>query len=338
MGGDIPQALLEVGQGRGPDGRRRERREAHLAQGDDHGDERHAVDGEAPGRTEEAVDQPPGRGADGHGRVEHGRVQGDGVGHVLPPDHLQDEGLPGRGLEGVGRAEENGDDEDVPGLDPVQEGQGGDGERQQHHRRLGDDEQGPARHPVRDDPRVEHEQPGRGPGREADEAEVGRGLGQVEDEEAQGRRFHPGPEHREHLAPEPEPVVGIFEGRERLGPAQLHRTSSSAGVQAGSTMQRKASRPAARVLDELDRSRGNVHGLPRRDLGRLFADVHQAPALEDVIDLGGLQPVGEGAPAGADLGPGQTVADGRGSLATASGALGGRRSLPPRSRPCSRAI
>ena len=97
--------------------------------------------GEAPGRPEDRVDHARHRRAGGRCRVEHGPVEGDGVGQVREFDHFQDERLPRRSFEGVGHAEEPGDDQDVPGLDDMQEGQGGHDEGQHHHGGLGDDEQ-----------------------------------------------------------------------------------------------------------------------------------------------------------------------------------------------------
>ena len=66
------------------------------------------------------VDQPAHRRAQCHGGIEHHRVQGDGVGQVPPFDHLQDEGLPRRGLEGVGHPQAGGKDQDVKRPDHVQ--------------------------------------------------------------------------------------------------------------------------------------------------------------------------------------------------------------------------
>lgn len=151
--------------------------------------------------------------------MEHGRVEGDGVGQVLGADHLGDESMPGRRVEGVGDPKAEGEDDDVPGLDDVEEGQGGQDECQDHHGRLGQNEEGPARHPVGHDSAIDHEQPGGDAGREPDIAQIGGRTGQVEDEIAQGRGLHPGPEKRNGLPDEPQAVVPVTEGGK--GPAEI---------------------------------------------------------------------------------------------------------------------
>ena len=107
----------------------------------------------------------------------------------------------------------------MPRPDDVEEGQHGQGEGQDHHTGLGDDEQLAARDAVRHDAGVEHKKPGRHAVGEAEEAEIGRGLRQLIDQEPLGRDLHPGAEQGGHLSPEPELVVPVTQGRERLLPA-----------------------------------------------------------------------------------------------------------------------
>ena len=221
MGGDVAQAFLQIGEGGGDVRPGDERTELHLHQGGDDGEKRQPVDGETPAGPEGGIGQAAHGGAESRSQVEHGRVEGDGVGHVLGVvDQLLDDGVAGRSVEGVGHAEAEGQNQDVPGPDDVQEDQDRGDEGQDHHGGLGDQKKLPARDPIGDDAGVEHEQPGRGSGDEPRQAEKGRGMGQLEDEKAEGGGLHPAAEQRRQLTPEPQPVIAVLEGGKRLLPAR----------------------------------------------------------------------------------------------------------------------
>ena len=81
------------------------------------------------------------RRADQPSAVEDRGVQADRVGQQARPDHLRDEGLPHRGVDGRDRAQAEGEQEDVPELDDVRRHQDAERQGQHPHQRLGDQEQ-----------------------------------------------------------------------------------------------------------------------------------------------------------------------------------------------------
>jgi hypothetical protein len=112
---DVEERLLHVAADRPTARQQRLRLEPHGGERGDHGHERQPVDREAPAGAEDLVGHPGDGGPDGESRVEHRRVERDGVGQVPPLDQLRDERLARRGIEGVREPETGREHQDVPG-------------------------------------------------------------------------------------------------------------------------------------------------------------------------------------------------------------------------------
>ena len=75
------------------------------------------------------------------GRIEHRRVQRDGIEKVVLAGHVDDERLPAGHVEGIDYTQEAAQRENVPDLHASGERQRGQGERLQHGKGLGDDDE-----------------------------------------------------------------------------------------------------------------------------------------------------------------------------------------------------
>jgi len=86
-------------------------------------------------------DQAADGGAEHRGQLPGGDVHRQGAGELLARHQVGDERLAGRQAEGVGGGRKRGDDVDHPERRLVQAGAGGEYERADEHRHLGDDHQ-----------------------------------------------------------------------------------------------------------------------------------------------------------------------------------------------------
>jgi hypothetical protein len=86
-------------------------------EGADHRQEAQPVQEEGRSLAEPGDDDAGDGRPDDAGAVERGRVQGDRVGQVIPPDQLDDEGLARGHVDRVDGPEEEGENRDVPVLD-----------------------------------------------------------------------------------------------------------------------------------------------------------------------------------------------------------------------------
>ena len=93
------------------------------------------------GRDAEQADRQACDGrADDAGAVEHRGIQRDGIAHVARADHLVGERLAGRHVDGVGAAEQDREQHDVPDLHEIRGRQEGQDRREHHHHDLGREE------------------------------------------------------------------------------------------------------------------------------------------------------------------------------------------------------
>ena len=102
-----------------------------------HGQEGQRVQQERDRGAVAGDEEPAQRGADDPGGVEGGRVERDGVQEILPADHLDEEGLPGRHVERVHQADHARERGDVPVAHPAGPREAGEGEGRQHQGHLG---------------------------------------------------------------------------------------------------------------------------------------------------------------------------------------------------------
>ena len=137
--------------------------EVEVAQGPDRGGVGHRVDEDDPAGGDrspaEGGDQHAGEaGADEARGVEAGGVEADRVGEVDRVDDLGHERLSRRGVEGRGRAEQEGQDVDVPDLGRARDGEEAEHRGGQRHAEVGQLEQPLLGHPVGDQPGERGEQ------------------------------------------------------------------------------------------------------------------------------------------------------------------------------------
>jgi hypothetical protein len=163
-------------------------------------------------------DEHPGRGGAEDARgVERPGVEGDGVRQVFLSYQLHDEGLPGGGIQRLHRAEEEREEEDVPEAHRPRPAEGGEQEREGHHRGLAPEDHPALLEAIRDRPGVE------GEGNEGDrtdevhDPEVPRRAGEFVHEPVLGDRLHPGAHQGSELAEEPEAEVAVAQPPERRG-------------------------------------------------------------------------------------------------------------------------
>ena len=197
-----------------------EGRHAHHQQAGDHGDVAGAVGEEAPALADDGYQQAGNGRTDNARRVEHGRVQRDGVHEVGLADHLHDEGLARGDVEGVDHAEQRGKHEDVPDLDGVGEGQSREDEGQQHGGGLGGDDHAPAAVTIGDDAGDGGEQKERNLPGESDAAQQHQRPGDAVDQPGLREVLHPGAAQRNELAREKELEVAVLQGAQGGGEFQ----------------------------------------------------------------------------------------------------------------------
>ena len=202
--------------------RRAEQALLHQEQADDHRDERDRVHPEALGEPDRRDEHAADRRTDDPGGVEEHRVERDGVDDLVAADHLDDERLASRVVEGVDEAEDRREHVDVPELDPVRGDEDGQDERLDHRRRLGDQQHPPLRQAVDDHPGEEGEDRHRQELEGGDGAERERRVGEPQDEPRLPDRLHPGADERDELAEPEEPEVVVAQGVERTRHSHSH--------------------------------------------------------------------------------------------------------------------
>ena len=156
-----------------------------------------------------AIARPASGRPDDPGAVEHRRVERDGVADVLAPDELDRERLADRHVDGVGDPEQEGQHQDHPDLDDAGDDEHGEDRGEDHHRDLGRDQDPALGQGVRGDAGEQAEDHDRDELGGRDDAEPDRIVGQLEDEPRLGDLLHPGPDQRDRLAGEEQPVVAM---------------------------------------------------------------------------------------------------------------------------------
>ena len=165
----------------------------HQQQAADDGEEAGGVQIEAAGHADGGDQHAADGGTDDAGGVEVGRVEGDGVRQVVAPDEFDDEGLAGGVVEGVGDAEDGGQDVDVQELDAPAGDEDGEDEGLHGHDRFGSrmrkrrfGRRSAITPPKRERQRI---------GEELDSGDGAEGegrVGKLEDEPGLGDPLHPG--------------------------------------------------------------------------------------------------------------------------------------------------
>ena len=185
----------------------------HGEQCSDHREVAHAVDEVAPALVRQGDDHAGHARADEARRIEHRRVQGDGIAQIaLVLDQRDDERLPAGHVERVDDALEDADDDQPANRNGAGKGQPGKHERDDHRRGLRADQQPVAVPAVDEDSRERGEEERRELRGEADDPQQQRRAGQPIDKPARGRGGDPRPGQRHDLAAEEQPVVAVPEG------------------------------------------------------------------------------------------------------------------------------
>ena len=234
-----PQLALLLGHPVG----RRERAGVHAPDADERGDEREAVDDEAPADADRRDEDAGEGGPDDAGRRDQDRVEADGVRDVVGRDEVVDEGASSRVVEGVRQAQEAGEDVDggdgdVVGQHEEPEGEGGD-----EHHRARDGHEPALVVPVDDDPRPCAEEQRREELGGHEQPERRAAVGQVVDEQVLGDELQPGAGERDRLRGEEDAEVAVPQRAERVP----HR-SRSITVIASASATRSSSVRAANFL------------------------------------------------------------------------------------------
>ena len=188
----------------------------HDGQGPERRDEAQSVDEEAGSDADEADQQARHRRAQDPRQVEDGGVERDRVHEVLAADQLDDEGLPGRVVDGVHAPQQEGQCEDVPVAGDAAPHQPCQDQGEDHEHHLGREED-PALG-VAVDQRARHEgqdhdgQPLHG----AHDPELERTPGKPQHEPGLPDVLHPGPDQGDALAAPEDPEVPVGHRREGL--------------------------------------------------------------------------------------------------------------------------
>lgn len=178
--------------------------------------EAQAVDEEADPLTAQTDEDPGQRRTDEPGAVEQGGVQRDGVSQVvLVLEHLHDERMPHRHVEGIHETEKEGEHEEMPDLDRPRQGEDGQDQGLQHGQDLGGYEKVVPVHAVRIDAgQGRHKQHGDLAGKPYDAQGHG-GPGHPVHEPAHGGLLHPCADQGHTLAAEEKPVVPGSQGSQQ---------------------------------------------------------------------------------------------------------------------------
>ena len=226
---EVPHPAEKVLRGFVPSAGAADEGHVHQEQAEEDGEEARPVDEEGACDARDG-DQHPGRGGTEDARgVECPGVEGDGVRQVLPPHQLHDEGLPGGGVQRLHGPEEEGEEEDVPEANRPGPAEGGEQEREDHHRGLAPEDHLSLLEAVHDRPGVEGEGNERDRPDEVHDPEVPRRAGELVHEPVLGDRLHPGADQRGELAEEPEAEVAVAQPPERRGDRAVRRNTYLSG-------------------------------------------------------------------------------------------------------------
>ncbi len=214
MRAHVAESLAERGsggrRGRAVDGRR----EAHGREGDEDGEIAGAVQEETRRLSDRGHEAARDRRSHDPRRVEDRCVQGDRAGEVARSDHLDQERLPRRQVDGPDDAEREREDADQRDGRTVRHHQDAEGDGQEHRRRLRDHHQAVTADPVcQHAGERRHERDGKERGRRH-RAERERRAREPEDEPALGDRLHPEPDQRDALTEHVAAEVGVPQRRE----------------------------------------------------------------------------------------------------------------------------
>ena len=127
-------------------------RELHQHQPADHRQKAQSVDQKAPAGAYRRQDNATHCRANYPGRIEDRRVECNSVGEVFPPNHIDDEYQPSRGVKSGYDPTQDSQDDYMPDLHHVGEDEDREDEGEKHLQRLGQQQQSPALNSVGDDP------------------------------------------------------------------------------------------------------------------------------------------------------------------------------------------
>ena len=211
--------------------------ETHGEEGREHGQIAGGVQEEA-GRLADRRHQAPGERRSDHAcGVEDRRVERDGVGQVLGSDHLDDEGLTHRDVEGADRPEAARDEHDGGHAHGPRRDEHAEGQCEQHRQRLGEDDQPLAVDAVGHHARGGREAEDRKVAGERDQAEGEAGAREPVHEPALRHALHPRPDQRHALAGDEQAKVPMPERRKAVDqpaarPGARHRLACRFGEHA----------------------------------------------------------------------------------------------------------
>ena len=220
-----------------------QQRGVHALELGDGGGVGHGVDQDHPagrcGPAAHRADHQAGQaGAEDPGEVEGRRVEADGVGDLVLVDHLGDERLAGRGVEGRADAEDEGQHVDVPHLDDTRHGDHAQDQRGGRHRQLRELEQAPLGEPVGDDAGVRREQQhGQELQAGGDAESRAAAVGELQHQPVLGDTLHPGTGVADDAA---DGVLAVVRVAQRL-----ERGTQEGGVTPSGRARRGSARPAA---------------------------------------------------------------------------------------------
>ena len=211
---DITQALAQLAAF--PAGWRRgaEFLGAYPGQCYQHGREARGVGQEANADAGRGDEHSRHRGADRARGVSHDAVEADRVLHPVPADHLGDESLPSRLIDGINRAQGRRQDEDHPQPHDVGHGQQPEQERQQAQGGLGAQQEAALVRAVSDQAAVgSQQQHGQELGG-GHQAQQGAGAGQLQHQPGLRHHLHPGAHQADRLSGEVQPEIRHGQRRE----------------------------------------------------------------------------------------------------------------------------
>lgn len=190
--------------------------EAHHKQAGDDRNVANGVEGEAPAFADLGDKDAGDGGADDAGSVEHGGVEGDGIDEVVATDHFYKERLARGDIESVDDAEEGGEDEQLPDLDLIREGEDGEDAGEEHGGGLGGDDDVAAGEAVGGETTEGGEEEDGDLARETDGTEEGGGSGEAVNQPSLGDVLHPGACEGDELAGEEELKIAVAEGAQSV--------------------------------------------------------------------------------------------------------------------------
>jgi len=208
------EALAEILRGVARMGGRAPGGEPHRGQAGQDRQIAQRVPQEAPALTHPSH-QDAGQGRAHHpGSVDHRRVQADRVGQVLAAHHLDRERLARGDVEGVGDPQQDGQDVQMPDLDLLGQGEGGQQTGQQHGGRLGLEQDAAAVEAVGHQASQRDDQEDGNLRGKADHPQLHRRAGQAVDQPGLRHGLHPGADQRDHLPRGEKAEVPVAQGPE----------------------------------------------------------------------------------------------------------------------------